>query len=111
MNEKISNPDPSLNKMEWSHSDLVNIVAHALRIDMTNWKENFKEDTRRNLLKYNSVFRFKDEDNYANYVECCKDDRLKPFARPKWEEIRLLLVEWGYIGLKELDEDIDFVFD
>ena len=111
MNEKIPNPDPSLNKMEWSHSDLVNIVAHALSIDMTDWKENFKEDTRRNLLKYNSVFRFKDQDNYSNYVECCKDDGLKPFARPKWEEIRLLLMEWGYIGLKEVEDDVDVIFN
>lgn len=110
MNEKIPNPDPTLNKMEWSHDELVNIVAHALRIDMTDWKENFKEDTRYNLLKYNSVYRFRDEICYSDYVDHCKNDGLKPFARPKWEEIRQLLIEWGYIGAQELDEDIDLVF-
>lgn len=106
MNEKIQNPDPTLNKKEWTHDDLVNIVAHALNVDMTNWKDKFKDDTRYNLLKYNSVFRFKDEDNYGEYVEKCKDDGLKPFARPKWEEIRLLLVEWGYIKEKIVLEEI-----
>lgn len=110
MNEKITNPNPALNKMQWSHSELVNIVAHALSIDMTNWKDNFREDTRYNLLKYNSVFRFRDEDSYTDYVNKCKEDGLKPFARPKWEEIRLLLIEWGYITIKEADEDLDAIF-
>lgn len=111
MNEKIENPDPSLNKMNWSHSDLVNIVAHALKMDMTNWKENFKEDTRYNLLKYNSVFRYKEVVSYTDYVDNCRRDGLKPFARPKWEEIRLLLIEWGYIGLEEVEDDVDVIFN
>lgn len=107
MNEKIQNPDKTLNKKEWTHEDLVNIVSHALRVDMTNWQENFKEDTRYNLLKYNSVFRFKDVLTYKEYVEHCKEDNLKPFSRPSWEEIRLLLEEWGYISFeKNLVEDI-----
>ena len=111
MNEKIKNPNPELNKKEWSHSDLVNIVAHALKVDMNNWKENFQEDTRYNLLKYNSVYRFKDENTYAYYVDKCKCDGLKPFARPKWEEIRLLLSEWGYISdLTPIDDNLDGIF-
>lgn len=111
MNEKIEHPNPELNKKEWKHSDLVNIVAHALKVDMTNWKENFKEDTRYNLLKYNSVFRFKDVENYGVYMDKCKSDGLKPFARPKWEEIRLLLQEWGYISESTpIDDNLDGIF-
>ena len=44
------------------------------------------------------------------YVENCKSDGLKPFARPKWEEIRLLLMEWGYIGPTEIEDELDDVF-
>lgn len=100
MNEKIQNPDPKLAKMEWSHADLVNIVAHALQIDMTNWKDKFEEETRFNLIKDNSVYRFKDSDKYGDYCQKCKDDGLKPFSKPNWESIRDLLKEWNYIGNK-----------
>ena len=98
MNEKIKNPDPTLNKKEWTHEDLVNIVAHAMRVDMTNWKEKFKEETQYNLIKDNSVYRFKDTKDYSVYCSKCKNDGLKAFSKPNWESIRELLKEWGYLG-------------
>ena len=97
MDEKIKNPDPTLNKKEWTHSDLVNIVAHALAVDMTDWKKDFEQETRYNLIKDNSVYRFKDCDDYSKYVEKCKDEGLKPFSKPNWDNIRDLLKEWWFI--------------
>ena len=101
MNTKIANPDKTLAKKEWTHSDLVNIVAHALKVDMTDWQLKFQEETRYNLIKDNSVYRFRYETEYNKYSDKCKADGLHPFAKPKWEQIRELLKEWG-----KIDEDI-----
>ena len=94
MNEKIKNPDRTLNHRAWTHEDLVNIVAHALAIDTTNWKKQFEEDTHYFLLKNNSVWRFKDKNVYNDYVISCKKSNLKPFSEPKWKSIRALVEEW-----------------
>lgn len=94
MDEKIKNPDKTLAKREWTKDDLVNIVAHALRVDMTNWKDKFKNETRMNLLKDNSVYRFKECTTYDDYQNNCKYSNLKPFSKPRWEEIRDLVMEW-----------------
>lgn len=105
MNEKIQNPDPTLNKKNWGHADLVNIVAHALQVDMTDWKKDFEEETRLNLIKDNSVYRFKDVSKYSEYVEKCKDEGLKPFSKPNWDLVRELLIEWNFI--KIMTETVD----
>lgn len=110
MDTKIQNPDPTLNKKEWTHKDLVNIVAHALAIDMTDWKEDFKEETRYNLIKDNSVYRFKDITNYSEYVNKCKDEGLKAFSKPNWDNIRELLYEWKFIKIPYESVDLEPVF-
>lgn len=94
MNEKIKNPDRTLNHRAWTHEDLVNIVAHALAINITDWKKQFEEDTHYFLLKNNSVWRFKDKNVYNDYVISCKKSNLKPFSEPKWKSIRALIEEW-----------------
>lgn len=98
MNEKIKNPDPSLNKREWSRADIVNIVKHAMDIDMNNWQDDFKEETRYNIIKDNSVYLLRDKIDYSSYTIGCHDKGLKPFSEPKWANIRNLLEEWGYIN-------------
>ena len=108
MNEKIKNPDPTLNKKNWKHEDLVNIVAHALRIDMTNWKKDFENETRYNLVKDNSVYRFKDIEKYTVYADKCKEEGLKPFSKPNWELVRELLIEWRFLFVPF---DLDPVFE
>ena len=115
MDEKIKNPDPKLAKMEWSHEDLVNIVAHALKIDMTDWKLKFEDETRYNLIKDNSVYRFRETEKYSDYCNKCKEDGLKAFSKPNWESIRELLKEWRYIdngdGLTTMPPSSTIVFD
>lgn len=100
MNEKIKNPDKTLNKREWTREDLVNIVRHALDVDMTNWQENFQCETRYYIIKDNSVYILREASEYDTYVERCKRKGLRAFSEPKWQSIRKLLTEWGYIGQK-----------
>jgi hypothetical protein len=97
MNEKIKNPDTSLNKREWTREDLVNIVRHALDMDMTNWKAHFQDETRYYIIKDNSVFLLKSAKDYDIYVDRCKRKGLRAFSEPKWQSIRKLLREWGYL--------------
>ena len=99
MNEKIVNPDPTLNRKIFSHDDLVNIVAHALQIDMTDWKSKFEKETRDCLVKNNSVYICRDDRQYVFYSETCKSKGLKPFSEPNWSRVRNLLIEWGYINV------------
>lgn len=108
MNEKIKNPNPKLNKTAWNYEDLVNIVAHALKIDMTNWQKDFEEETRYNLVKNNSVYLLKDKDNYKDYANACREKGYKPFSEIKFLEIRTLLKEWKMFRLKLTEiKDID----
>lgn len=102
MNEKIKNPDPSLNKKAWTRADIVNIVKHAMDVDMTNWQDHFKEETRFNIVKDNSVYLLRNKDRYNEYVAGCHDKGLKAFSEPKWANIRNLLEEWGFIRPKYL---------
>ena len=99
MDEKIKNPDKTLNKKEYTHEDLVNIVAHALNVDMTDWQKKFEKETRYNLLKDNSVYKFREYDNYDRYKTKCVNANLKPFSEPKWLDIRKLMDEWGMLKL------------
>lgn len=111
MDKKIENPDRTLNHREWTHEDLVNIVAHALRIKITDWKQQFEEDTHFFLLKNNSVFRFKDKTEYSDYVKECKNANLKPFSEPKWQSIRELIDEWYNKPTQDKIDEIEYVAD
>lgn len=95
MDKKIENPDPSLNKREWTHEDMVNIVRHALLVDMTDWQKKFEIETRYNLLKNNSVFMYYNEKNYEEYVRRCYNAGMRSFSEPNWREIHALIEGWG----------------
>ncbi|MBO5888878.1 MAG: hypothetical protein J6Q58_01920 [Clostridia bacterium] len=110
MNEKIKNPDKTLNKKEYTHEDLVNIVAHALSVDMTDWRKKFEKETRLNLLKGNSVYKFREYDKYESYKEKCLRATLKPFSETKWSDIRKLMEEWNLIKLTIIEDDDDPIF-
>ena len=112
MDEKIKNPDPKLNKITWEYKDLVNIVAHALKIDMTDWKKDFEKETRFNLVKNNSVYLLRDKKDYSDYSEACKRKGYRPFSENKFLEIRNLLKEWGLLRayLTEIENIDDEIF-
>lgn len=98
MNQKIKNPDPKMRDRQIDICDIAAIVQNALAVDMTDWKSDFEEETRYYLMRHNSVYICRKEDGYADYVMLCKAKGLKPYAEPKWEEIRALLAEWGMLG-------------
>lgn len=106
MDEKIKNPNPKLNKITWEYQELVNIVAHALSINMENWQKDFEKETRYNLVKNNSVYLLKDKDNYKDYANSCREKGYRPFSENKYLEIRNLLKEWKML-IPELTEIVD----
>lgn len=93
MDQKIKNPVLKLNEKKWSEDDLVNIAAHALALDTTNWEDSFKRDTREYLLKNNSVY-LNPSDEYSEYAALTRMDGMKPFSAPRWREIKDLIFEW-----------------
>lgn len=95
MDKKIENPDPTLNKKEWDEEDMVNIVRHALSVDMTDWQKKFEAETRYHLLKDNNVFMFYEKKDYETYVDACYASGLRSFSEPHWQEIRELIEKWG----------------
>ena len=113
MNVRIKNPDKTLNKREWTYDDLVNIVRHALDVDMTDWQKKFEQETRYYVVKNNSVYINRREEKYNDYVVECRAQGLKPYSKPKWENIRALLKEWNLIDktqLVEVDPDDELPF-
>ena len=111
MDEKIKNPNPKLNKITWEYEDLVNIVAHALQINMDDWKKDFEKETRFNLVKNNSVYLLRRKEEYKEYANSCRDKGYRPFSENKFLEIRSLLKEWkmlnpGLIEIQGLDDEL-----
>lgn len=109
MNTKIDSPDRSLQKKVYTHEELVNIVAHALAIDDSDWYRCFKFETRKLLRETNSVYLCANNGDYLNtpytdYKYNCNSKNIKPFAQPKWENIKNLFEEWE----SELNEDLPF---
>lgn len=97
MNKKIPNPDPKFKKAEYTHEELVNIVAYALATDTTGWRKRFEKETHIYLAKNNSVYLCRHNGIYTDYCTTCKALNLKPFSEPNWREIRELFIEWGLI--------------
>ena len=100
MNNKIKNPNPMMKSKKWQHEELVNIVAHALSVDMTDWFSKFELETHYYLLKDNPVFMYRklstgEPITYCQYAEKCKDNGYKPVANMKWLAITDLIKEWG----------------
>lgn len=94
MNKKIAHPDPTMKDREYSHSDLVNFVAHALRLETENWFElNFEQDTHEVLMSRNSVHLCNAE-IYPLYRSACIAKGYSPFAEDKWQDIHDLFEEW-----------------
>lgn len=99
MNKKIEHPDLSLQKKEWTHEDLVNIVAHALKVNTNNWEKLFEKETREILRANNSVWLCKGKDSlettpYETYKNIATSKGLRAFSEPRFEEVKALLLEW-----------------
>lgn len=105
MNEKVKNPDPLMKDKVYSHADLVNFVAHALRLDTEHWFEiNFEEDTHDVLMSRNSVH-LCDAEAYPLYRSACLAKGYSPYAEDKWQDIHDLFEEWD--KQKKMDRMMD----
>lgn len=100
MNEKIKNPDPKMNHKKWTYTELLSIVVAALKMNMNDFPECFESDTRKGLIERDTVYRYREEEDYQAYRIRCQDDNFKPYNRENWEAVRELLKDWGYIEIK-----------
>lgn len=99
MDKVITNPDEAMTMQKIDHSTLVNIVAHALKVDLTEWEKRFEKVTRELLCKPNTVYIFKDESDYNEYTRKCKDANKTPYSITKFRDIRKTLSKWGFLSL------------
>lgn len=98
MDKPISNPNPLLRDKVWTRDDIVNIVAHALRVDMSNWTKVFEQQTRLNLVKDDSVYRFRFACCFSQYAYFCKKFNRIPYSIDNWERVITLLEEWKFVS-------------
>lgn len=107
MNEKIKNPNPSLQKKEFTHEEIVNFVAHALIEESEDIYDEFKTETHNLLMRNNSVYLCADlvagvkDTPYLTYVNNCKEKGLRAMSEPKFTGIKELIGGW-------IDEDLPF---
>lgn len=109
MNEKIKNPDPNLQKKVYTHEDLVNIVAHALAIDTSDWEYLFEKETRALLRSNNSVYiccgKSLNFYSYEKYKEEAQKCGLRAFSEPRFDEVKNLLLKWEDEEKGMIDDD------
>lgn len=105
MDTPIEKPNLSMNRKEWSHEDLVTIAAHALRMDMTNWYDDFWYDTLNMLLKYNPVHMFRADKDYLTYSEHCKAKHLICLDFFDWIKTRNEIRKMGVKGFEHIEEE------
>lgn len=98
MDKKIANPDPKMQKREYSHDELVAMVAHALAAPTEWWFEvNFAADTHRAVMSVNSVWKTRQVHLYKNYDQyklACQRAGYKTYAEDKYEAISQVFEEW-----------------
>lgn len=101
MNKKIERPDPSMQKREYSHEDVVNFAAHALKdVDPRDWFEReFAQDTHRVLMEKNTVNLCKAAD-YQAYRRQCDLKGYSPYNEDNWETVRAVFEEWREMDAK-----------
>ena len=106
MDTPIKSPDLSLRQKHWNEMDIINIIRHALRVDMTNWRKDFEEQTHYYLLKNNSVYILRNANTYQDYVYLCNKKGLKPYSEPNWQTVYQLIEEWNMKGARQQPEQV-----
>lgn len=93
-NKKIENPDGSLVNKKYTHEELVDIACQALLTDISNFYEEFKEETQEIIMSSNNVAKYGMTESYDSYVERCLTARTQPFGMEKWQSLKELFGEW-----------------
>lgn len=102
MDKPIENPDINIKDKVLTHEERVIIAAHALSLDMSDWFEDFKQDTYECLCETNSVYlysnrEFKDcsDAEYISYADKCRECGASPQSKERWERTKKLMILWG----------------
>lgn len=84
-----------MQKREYSHEDLVNVVAHALEdVNPIGWFEReFAEDTRKVLMEKNTVH-LCPALTYQTYRNQCDLKGYSPYNEDNWSTIKAIFDEW-----------------
>ena len=94
--KEIENPDTSLNKRRYTEDELLWFVRRALAFEAAyeNWKDEFRIETYKYLMKDHSVYICRDALDYEAYREMCKSKGLKAYSEPNWRDIKDLFEQW-----------------
>lgn len=101
---KWDKADTSLMSRTWTHDNILLIVANSLMTDISNLQEDFKDDTRKILLKRNTAFLYQTR-VYGTYVELCRGSGQKPYSEPTWKENVAVIKTWGKWLIEEGKEN------
>lgn len=93
-NTKIENPDGTLANRKWTEDELLDIAIAALLTDMTNWTDDFKDETREIIMSSNSVGKYGMTGTYTDYELRCANNRVHPFGMDKYNQLKELFIEW-----------------
>lgn len=97
MNKRIANPDPSIQKREYSREEIDRFVAHALAEPTANWfEENFMKDTHKAIESTNPVWllRNRHRGDYGQYKLGCNSAGYTPVSEGRFAEIWQVFQEW-----------------
>ena len=100
---------PLLRQKQWNEMDIINIIRYALKVDMTDWRKDFEEQTHYYLLKNNSVYILRKARTYQDYVCFCNKKGLKPYSEPNWQTVYQLIQEWKMEGERQAQPEQVFI--
>ena len=100
-NTKIQNPDPSLNKKQYTTDELLMILRRALAFENDNWKDTFMDETHALLIRSNAVGKYlianlnnKLNLSYDGYTHYCYTNGFKAYNRDNYDQLMDLFKEW-----------------
>ncbi|MBR5128680.1 MAG: hypothetical protein IKU67_01390 [Firmicutes bacterium] len=93
-NEKIQNPDGSLQHKKYTEEELIDIAVAALQTDMTNWTDDFIDETHKVIMETNNVAKYGICKEYDTYIAACSANGVYPYAKEKWEKLKELFEGW-----------------
>ena len=100
-NTKIQNPDPSLNRKQYTNDELLTILRRALAFENDNWEDAFIDETHALLIKSNAVGKYlianlnnKINLSYDGYTHYCYANGFKAYNRDNYDQLMDLFKEW-----------------
>ncbi len=109
----IKNPIEGMDSQGFTHDQCLEVARQAMSFDVgesgNKWKDRFLIETHDSLRKNLNVHRFRNCACYEQYATECKNQGLKAYSQPRWEEIRILLDEWQKEDNKIMADVIDML--